>query len=89
MDALGIRGMKCPRCGSSNVEVGDSYTVIDGSALYKQESRMDRKGKFEIAFRPVYNGNRTQFHCKDCGVNFEYKIRNDEVQTLSERDYVK
>ena len=87
MDALGIRGMKCPRCGSSNVGVGDSYTVIDGSSIYKTESRIDREGKkFDIAFRPVYNGNRTQFHCKDCGVNFEYQIRGDEVETHSERD---
>jgi len=87
MDSLGIRGVRCPCCGSTDICVSDSYTVIDGSSLYKTESRLDRNGKkFDIAFRPVYNGNKTQFQCKDCGVNFEYKIRNDEVETLSENN---
>lgn len=85
MDVLGVRGMKCPRCGSQNVAVGDSCTIIDGSSRFKTEERVDEAGKFSIAFRPVYQGNSTKFRCKDCGANFEYRIRNDEVETLSER----
>lgn len=85
MDVLGIQGIKCPRCGSTNVAVSDSYTVINGSSLYKQETRHDDKGSFEVAFRPVYQGNSTKFYCKDCGVNFEYKIRSDEVDIIKER----
>ena len=86
MDALGIRGIKCPRCGSSNVMVSESYTVIDGSTRFRQETRQDEKGKFEVAFRPIYQGNSTKFYCKDCCANFEYRVRADEVETIKERD---
>jgi DNA-directed RNA polymerase subunit RPC12/RpoP len=85
MEVLGIQGIKCPRCGSTDVAVCDSYTVIDGSSLYKQETRHDDKGPLEIAFRPMYQGNRTKYQCKNCGINFEYKIRSDEVDTIKER----
>lgn len=85
MDVLGIQGIKCPRCGSTNIAVSDSYTVIDGSSLYKRETKHDDNGSFEIAFRPVYQGNNTKYCCKNCGVHFEYKIRSNEVDTIKER----
>lgn len=85
MDVLGIRGIKCPRCGSTNVSVSESYTVIDSSSTFKQETRYDKEGSLEIAFRPIYQGNSTKFHCKDCNANFEYKVRSDEVEEIKER----
>ena len=85
MGVLGIQGIKCPRCGSTNIAVSDSYTIIDGSSLYKQETRQDADGQFEIAFRPIYQGNSTKYYCKNCCANFEYKLRSDEIDTIKER----
>ena len=86
MESLKASYFTCPACGSKHIEVLDSYTVIDGSSIYKQETRTDENGKpFELAFRPMYQGNRTQFRCKDCGKQFESRIRDDEVETIKER----
>lgn len=84
MNALSIQGIKCPKCGSTHIVINDSYTIIDGSSLYQQETRHDEQNSFEIAFRPIHQGNSTKYRCKDCGVNFEYRVRSDEVDTIKE-----
>ena len=84
MDVLTAGCVKCLRCGSTDIEVADSYTIIDGSSLFKHEIRHDGDGYVEIAYRPVHSGNKTKFRCKSCGAVFECKIRSDEVETMKE-----
>ena len=64
MDVLTANCVKCPHCGSTDIEVTDSYTIIDGSALFKHEIRQDDEGYVEVAYRPIYSGNKTKFRCK-------------------------
>ena len=77
--------VKCPICFSTEVEPVDSYTIIDGSSLYRQESRYDKDGEFEALIKPIYKGNKTKYHCRHCGFNFVNKTRDDEVAAIKER----
>lgn len=82
MEIEGISKIKCPVCGG-NVEVVDSYTVLNGSGIYKDEIRHDENGNHCLSvFRPFNEGNKTQYHCKKCGRYFETKHIKDSVESF-------
>ena len=44
---------KCPFCGSKNLEEINRYSVIDSSAMWASDERIDEEGECTIFVKPV------------------------------------